>query len=420
MVSPLEFSNSPALVEASCRIRIIMKILHIIPSVASVRGGPSQAVLETVKALQNQGITAEIVTTNDNGNDLLDVPLNQHINYQEVPIWFFSRFSPEVNSIREFAFSSQLTSWLWQNAANYDLLHIHAIFSYTSTVAMAIARFKGIPYIVRPLGQLCEWSLQQSARKKQIYLQLIEKANLNHSQYIHFTSELEQQEASRLNLISPSFILPHGTAIPNNIPNARHRLRQHLKLPRDEPIILFLSRLHPKKGLDYLIPALEKLSDYRFTLVLAGAGSPEYETEVKSLLGSHRIQNRTHFTGFVKGEMKDLLMQGADLFTLTSYSENFGVAVMEALATGVPVVVTPGVAVADIVAQAHLGYVAELDVAAIAASIQQALDYPYQTKEMGDRARQFILENYTWEKISSDLLAIYRAILKFDSLPAFT
>ncbi|MEA5626088.1 glycosyltransferase [Nostoc sp. UHCC 0251] len=397
-----------------------MKILHVIPSISFVRGGPSQAVLEMVKALCNSGVEAEIVTTNDNGLELLDVPLGKCTYYQKVPVWFFPRFSPSIHSLREFAFSREFTTWLWQNVHNYDLLHIHAIFSYASTAAMAIARLKGVPYIVRPLGQLCEWSLQQSARKKQIYLQLIEKANLNYSQYIHFTSAQEQQEASRLNLTSPSFILPHGVAIPNNIPNARQRLQQHLKLPTDEPIILFLSRLHPKKGLDYLIPALGKLSDYRFTLVLAGAGSPEYETEVKSLLVSHGIQNRTHFTGFVKGEMKDLLMQGADLFTLTSYSENFGVAVMEALAAGVSVVVTPGVAVADMVKQNYLGYVAEFDVAAIASAIQQALNHPQEAKEMGDRARKLILENYTWDSIASKLISVYQDIVsKTHKNPAF-
>lgn len=389
----------------------IMKVLHIIPSIAPVRGGPSQAVIQMVKSLCEQGIKAEIATTNDNGTELLNVPLGKCTDYQEVPVWFFSRFSPSINAIREFAFSGDFTTWLWQNIHNYDLLHIHAIFSYTSTAAMAIARLQKFPYIVRPLGQLCEWSLQQSAIKKQIYLRIIEKSNLNSSQGIHFTSTAEEKEASLLNLNCPSFILPHGISIPKNITHARQRLRQNFNLPEDEPVILFLSRLHPKKGLDYLIPALGKLSNYRFTFILAGSGTPEYENELKSLLISHDMEKLTHLTGFVKGEFKDLLIQGADLFALTSHSENFGVAVLEALAAGIPVIVTPGVALADMIADENLGYVTEQDVNAIATSIEKILAQPVEAKSMGDRARQFILENYTWDSIASKMVSVYQDII---------
>lgn len=387
-----------------------MKILHIVPSISPVRGGVSQAVLELVKALRDAQIDAEIATTNDNGADLLDVPLGKRLDYKQVPVRFFPRFSPPLPAVREFALSHPLTTWLWQHLAEYDLLHVHALFSYPSTVAMAIARLQNRPYVVSPHGLLCTWSLQQSTLKKRLFLTLIERANLNQAQAISYTILKEQQEAIPLGLKPTNYLLPLGLYLPQIIPEARLRLRQWLQIPETEFVILFMSRLHYKKGLDYLIPALGKIAHQRFTFVIAGSGTPEYEAEIETLLMQAGIANRTYRPGFVTGELKALLLQGADLFTLTSHSENFGVAVLEALAVGLPVVVTPGVALASVVQQHELGYVPELDVNAIASAIQSCLNHPETLKEMSDRARQVVVKEYTWDCIATQLLKIYQLI----------
>jgi glycosyltransferase involved in cell wall biosynthesis len=389
-----------------------MRVLHVIPSISQVRGGTSRAILDMVQALQSRGIDAEIATTNDDGDNLLNVPLGKCIRYDRIPTYFFPRFSPPVAALREFTISGSFTTWLLQNITKYDAIHIHTIFSYTPTVAMLIARLRGIPYLTTPHGMLCEWSLQQKTQKKQAYLKLIERSNLNFSQAIHLTCQQEQQDVLSLNFKSPTFVLPLAlTETPAPISNAAVLLRQSLNCPLDEPIILFLSRLHYKKGLDYLIPALGKLIHHRFTFVIAGNGTPEYEAKIHSLLQVSGIAERTHMVGFVEGVQKDLFIQGSNLFALTSHSENFGIAVLEALAVGTPALVTRGVALATTIEDHKLGYVADLDIDAIATTLDRYLTDPNRAKLMGDRAHQFILEHYTWDRIAPELIGIYQSIV---------
>lgn len=377
-----------------------------------MRGGTSQAVIEIVGALRSQGIDAEIATTNDNGKDLLDVPLyeltNQLAEYGNIPIRFFPRFSPKINAVREFAFSRSLTTWLWQHINEYDLVHVHAIFSYTSTIAMAIARIRKVPYLNMPHGLLCKWSLQQSKFRKQIYLNVIERSNLLHSQSLHFTTQQEQEEFNLLKLNIPSFILPLGVQIPILIPNAQSHLRLLLQIPTHFPILLFMSRIHPKKGLEYLIESLGKLKEYNFALVIAGSGEPDYVQQIQDLLVTHSISDRTHLVGFVEGEIKNLYLQGSDLFTLTSHSENFGIAAIETLAAGMPVLITDGVAIAPMVKEQAIGYVTKLEINAIVSTIQEFFDHPQIAKQKGDRAQQYITEHYAWAKIAHNLATIYQ------------
>jgi glycosyltransferase involved in cell wall biosynthesis len=389
-----------------------MKVLHVTPSIADIRGGTSQAILGMVSALRYQGVAVDIVTTNDNGPTLLEVPLGSPTIYRGASIYFFPRFSPVQAGLRDFAFSYALGRWLNQFICTYDLVHIHALFSFPCTFAMGLARRYSIPYVNHPHGLLCDWSLQQSRAKKMAYLTLTELTNLRQSKAILVTSQKEKQELQALSLEGLSKVVPLGLSMPPSIPEARQCLRQHLGLPLDQPIVLFLSRIHPKKGLEYLIQALGQISHQRFTFVLAGNGDAVYEAKIKTLINEQGLHNQTCLLGFVEGETKELILQGSDLFALTSYSENFGVSVLEAMAAGLPVLVTPGVALAAEVEEHKVGYTPALEVSEIAQALSDCLKHPEEAKIMGDRARQLVLNYYTWERVAAQLVDVYADILK--------
>ncbi|MDD2752165.1 MAG: glycosyltransferase [Candidatus Omnitrophica bacterium] len=388
-----------------------MKVLHVIPSVSLIRGGPSQAVLAMVKALRAHNIDAQIATTDDNGPGVLNVALKQCIEYKEVPVWFFHEYSLPFAFIREFCFSPSMENWLWKHISDFDIIHIHSIFSYPSAMAMRIARIKHIPYIIRPAGSLEKYSLRQKSLKKRIYLSIIGRSNIDQSQAIHFTSDREAQEASVLGFKAPSFILPHGVSIPSFVPDARQKLRSLLKVAQDEPVILFISRLHPKKGLEYLIPALANLKNMRFTFVIAGNGEPGYETKIDNLLKSSGINDRTHRIGFITGEKKDLLLQGADIFTLTSASENFALALFEAMAAGLPVLITEGVAAANLIKKNQCGYVVKLDNTNITSTMKQFLNNLENERIIGQRGKELVLREFNWNDVALRLIRVYENII---------
>jgi glycosyltransferase involved in cell wall biosynthesis len=184
-------------------------------------------------------------------------------------------------------------------------------------------------------------------------------------------------------------------------------LRQQLGIGDSVPVILFLSRLHPKKGLDLLIEALAQLQSQPFALVIAGEGTPDYRASLGQLVSDRGLGDRTHFVGFVEGERKALLLQGADLFALTSHSENFGIAVLEAMAAGLPTLVTPGVALAAVIQEQGLGYVPDQTVTAIGQDLQLWLGQRPQARAMGQRARAYVAAHYSWPRVAETLITLY-------------
>jgi glycosyltransferase involved in cell wall biosynthesis len=402
-----------------------MKVLHVIPAVASVRGGPSHAIFAMVKALRSHGVDAEIATTNNNGSRVLDVPVNQRIEYEGVPVWFFPQFpTPKqgnfsVGKDKAFIFSAELTKWLWQNLHNYDMVEAHYLFSYASTCAEAIARKHKIPYVVRTIGQLAPWALAQSQLKKRLYTFLIERQNLNRAAAIHCTSDGEAEDVHRFGIQTPTFTLPLGVEHPPAIPEAKQKLHGLYAIPPETPVVLFLSRIHPKKRPDLLLQAIRQVADQHHDchLILAGSGETEYLTYLIGLVSSLGLASRTSFAGFVTGKDKALLLQGSDIFVLPSYAENFGVAVAEAMAAGLPVIVTPDVQISPEVAAEQAGLVVEGNVDALSAAIARLVASPEERCQLGENGQRLVHHCYSWKVIAQNLAEIYANILQDPSQP---
>ena len=386
-----------------------MKVLHVIPSLSPALGGPTQVALKVVKAIRDKGIDAEIVTTSSNATRMLGVPVNQRVEYQGVPVWFLPALTLPL---KEFIFSAALTKWLWQNIGNYNLLDNHYLFSYAPSCAGAIARWHNIPYTVRIQGQLTPWALEQSRLKKQLYTALIERENLNKAVAIHCTTPQEAQDLRSFGIDTPTITLPLGVEQPTKIAAAKSKLHQQYNIPDEQLIILFLSRLHPKKRPDLLIQALSQVifQNSNFHLIMAGTGEAEYVNYLQQSVVQYNLSDRVSLPGFVTGRDKDLLLQGVDFFVLPSHSENFGIAVAEAMAAGLPVVVTPGVQIAIEIAAANAGMIVE-SAAELVDGIIQLLNSAQLRSHLSQNAIALTQERYAWEGIASQLIVAYRDII---------
>jgi glycosyltransferase involved in cell wall biosynthesis len=378
-----------------------VKVLHVIPAIAACYGGPSRVVLDTCRTLRNEGIEAEIATTNADGDCNLPIPEDPPAMVEGVPVYFFERQRPW-----EYKFSWGLTRWLKRNVANYDLLHIHAVFSFSTTAAAFYARKHGVPYVMLPHGMLAPWSVRQNWLLKQVYLKTIEQRNLERAAAVQFTAE----EELRTSVVCgrSNFVLPYIVDFETNSNGSRPG-------PNSARIrILFLSRIHPKKGIDILIDALSRLADdgLDFELVLAGSGDQKYEERVKAMIHNTGLSARITLTGFVEGAAKASLFKASDIFVLPSHQENFGIAVVEAMTFGLPVVISSNVNIHDEITKARAGLVISPGVDELCAAIRTLADDPLLRFEMGIRARKFVASRFSAKVTASETLRIYRDVIR--------
>jgi glycosyltransferase involved in cell wall biosynthesis len=401
VVYPSSFTHPP--------LTTTMRVLQIVPSISLIYGGPSQMVMGLSSALASQGVEVTVLTTDSNGDAgqaPLDVPLNKPVEQDGYQVRYF-RCSP----FRRYKFSLELLRWLGTHAQEYDLAHIHALFSPVSTAAATVARNKNLPYILRPLGTLDPADLRKKRQLKQIYATLLERPNLAGAAAIHFTSDQEAKISERFGTQTPDLVIPLGVYPSASSPVP---VREQFGIPPEQPLVLFMSRIDPKKGLDLLLPALETLlaagQDFHFVLAGTNPQDPDYESQIQQQVKASPLGARTTIAGFVVGEQKAALLQTADLFVLPSYYENFGIAVAEAMVAGTPVVISDQVHIWQEVRDAEAGWIASCEVDELTQRLGEALSDGEECRRRGLNARKYALENYSWEAIAQQMIRAYRQI----------
>ncbi|MGD1858963.1 MAG: hormogonium polysaccharide biosynthesis glycosyltransferase HpsP [Leptolyngbyaceae cyanobacterium] len=394
-----------------------LKILHIVPSISLVYGGPSQMVRGFSQALSAAGTEVTIITTDSNGDvdeAPLEVPIGQPVKEDNYTVYYF-RCSP----FRRYKFSFNLLRWLWNHAQEYDIAHVHALFSPVSSFAATVLRQRGVPYLMRPLGTLDPADLRKKRQIKKLYAAVLERPNLAGAAAIHFTSEQEAQVSERFGTETSGIVLPLGvTPLPPAA--AAADARDRFAIPRDRPLILFMSRLDPKKGIDLLLPALEILQHegLDFHLVMCGANPQdrEYEQSVHQRVERSELRSHVTFTGFVSGDLKTALLQAADLFVLPSYYENFGISVAEAMLAGLPVVISNQVHIWNTIQHTESGWICDCTIDSLTTQLRDALKQPEERAQRGLNAQRCAKDHYSWEAIAEQAIAIYQNLI-WESVP---
>ena len=303
-----------------------MRLLHVISSLNPMFGGPTDSVKMFVAQHQRLGNEVEVATLDDAEADYLQAAGCE-----------VHAFGPTKLSYR---YEPRLERWLKENCRRFDGVIVNGIWQYGAlAVRRAVAGRR--PYVVFAHGMLDPYFMRRfplKHLKKLMYWMFFEARNLGLAEAVCFTSREEMRVAAMgfpFHYRFKRVVVPYGTIGPSG---EREVLRQAFLRIRPEldgrRYLLFLSRLHPKKGCDLLLDAYAKIRPRDLDLVIAGPDEVGWEAELRAQAARLYIENRVHWTGTVRGDAKWGAFYGAEAFILPSHQENFGIAVADALACG--------------------------------------------------------------------------------------
>jgi glycosyltransferase involved in cell wall biosynthesis len=378
-----------------------MRILHVVPTyLPAVRyGGPIYSVHALCRALGDRGHDVHVYTTNIDGPGISDVSLGNPVIREGVTIRYFP-----CGLGRRVYRSPAMGCALEANVSKFDVLHLHSVYLWPTLAAARAARSANIPYVLTPRGMLVRDLIERKSRfLKTAWISLFERANIAGAAAIHVTSELEQTELAKLGLPAQRVVIvANGITVPAPIRSCQRRTTR-------PSYVLSLGRINWKKGLDRLIAAMAYVPDS--DLLIAGNDEENYQPRLEAIVRESRLSARVQFLGPVRDEEKWDLMRSAALFALPSYSENFGMAALEAMACGCPVVVTPEVGLAQAIGEAGAGIVVGGEAKDIGMAISALLSDPLRRSAMGTAGKTLAGQKFSWVQIAEQMEQVYQSCL---------
>ncbi len=371
----------------------MQKQLHLVASAAVTSGGEGLAAFRYAESLAQAGCAVTFLSKHllsERANRPIE---NGKLNQQIVPI---------RNNLFHELFVQYYFILRLCDQKKIDLIHIHGMWTPLLAVAALVARKRGIPLIISPHGCLEPWALRYKRRKKLLALKIYQGAVLRSASLYVTTAIQELENVRQLGLRQPVAVIPNGVDIE---PSSSRDTHKEIKT------ILFLSRVNPKKGLLDLVEAWAKVRRQGWRIVIAGEDEEGYRAKVEALIRVKGVQSDFEFVGFVEATRKKDCFNSADVFILPTYSENFGIAVAEALASSLPVITTTGAPWQDLIDH-RCGWWVEPGVQGVSEALIKAMDCdPEELRSMGLRGRKLVIEKYSWDMIGSTALEVSEWLL---------
>lgn len=384
-------------------MRSAMKVLHVIDRLDKRLGGAVQATLGICKYLALAGETVEAAGS---------IAIGDQLDHLDLEFSNFKTYRFERSFPKRYAHSRDFNRWFSEAVSEYDIVEVHAIFSAFTLQTAKICRQHGIRYVVRPHGSLDPFDLQKHAALKKIVGPALIRPLLEGASAVLLTTDLEADRLVTYGARASKRVLPLPIPLPKT-QGDRQGFRLRHGIPQNAQVVLFLSRIDYKKGLNLLIPALRLLkSEFpNLWFLLAGSGDAEYSAQVDRWLDGHGVMAFTTKAGFVSGIHKQDAFAAADLFALPSMNENFGIVNIEAMNAGLPVLVSQEVYVASDIEKAGAGITCSTTVDSVAECLRRLLGQPSRREQMGRQGRLLVATKYQPENVTRSLVAIYREIL---------